>query len=240
MSTQSQIIRAIAEVLEIPADDIRPTDHFIHDLGATSLDIVNLVWRVEEIFALTIPEAALERISTVGDLVALIEPVRSDEPSEAGESVDVVLASDHAGIVLKSELIGWLRMNGHTVLDLGPGEPNPVDYPDFAHLLGRKIAHGEATFGVLVCGSGIGMSIAANKVHGLRAAVVTDPVCAGLSRRHNNANVLCLGARIIGTDMAVACLEAFLHTAFDPGDDGRHQRRVQRIAEIEKAEHRSL
>ncbi|MBA2664050.1 MAG: ribose 5-phosphate isomerase B [Bradymonadaceae bacterium] len=237
MSTETEVIRVVAEILEISDREIRLSDHFVDDLGANSLDIVNLVWRVEEVFALgEIAEASLEKIATVGDLVALIEPLRSHEPSEASESFDVALASDHAGVGLKSELIRWLKARDYSVLDLGPTESHPVDYPDFAELLGRKIALEEARFGVLTCGSGIGMSIAANKVRGLRAAMVSEPVSAALARQHNDANVLCMGSRMIGPEMAFSCLQAFLNTAFEPGDDGRHQRRVHRIAEIEKNE----
>lgn len=237
MPTLTRVIEVIAEVLELSPDEIGVENRFIDDLGMSSLDIVNLVWRIEEVFALgEIPESELESLTTVGDLVALIEPLRSSEPSEVVETFDVVLASDHAGVRLKGDLVRWLKKNQYSVLDLGPSDSQPVDYPDFAELLGKKIANGEALRGVLTCGSGIGMSIAANKVHGLRAAVVSDPHRAMLSRKHNDANVLCLGERLVGEDMAYACLQAFLQTPFEPGDDGRHQRRVQRITEIEKNE----
>jgi acyl carrier protein len=237
MPTAQRVIEVIAQVLDLPVGEIGLDNHFIDDLGMSSLDIVNLVWRIEEVFALgEIPESALESIATVGDLVALIDPLRSGEPSEASETFDVVLASDHAGVRLKNDLVRWLKKHQYSVLDLGPSDSQPVDYPDFAELLGRKIVNGEARAGVLTCGSGIGMSIAANKVRGLRAAVVSDPYRAMLSRKHNDANVLCLGERLVGEDMAYACLQAFLETPFEPGDDGRHQRRVQRIAEIEKNE----
>ncbi|MFU8806561.1 MAG: ribose 5-phosphate isomerase B [Bradymonadaceae bacterium] len=237
MTTGQRVIEVIAEVLELAPGEIGADDHFIEDLGMSSLDIVNLVWRIEEVFALAeIPESELEKIATVGDLVGLIKPMRSGEPSEVSETFDVALASDHGGVRLKNDLVQWLKKNQYTVLDLGPTDSQPVDYPDFAELLGKKIAHGEARYGVLTCGSGIGMSIAANKVCGLRAAVVSDPYRAALSRKHNDANVLCLGERLMGVDMAHECLRAFMETPFEPGDDGRHQRRVQRIAEIERNE----
>ncbi|MFP4600812.1 MAG: ribose 5-phosphate isomerase B [Persicimonas sp.] len=164
----------------------------------------------------------------------MVERTRSGEPSEAHEVADVVLAADHAGVEMKAMLQPFLRKKGLAVVDLGPADSHSVDYPDFAELLARQVASGQANAGILVCGSGIGMSIAANKVVGVRAALVTDPLMASLSRQHNNANILCLGARIIGQDMAKACVDAFLSTDFDPGDDGRHQRRVGRISEIER------
>lgn len=234
MSTQAKVSEVIAQTLEISQEEISVDDHFIDDLGANSLDIVNLIWRIEEVFALPeTPESVLEDVATVGDLVALVDRARRGELSEASETVDVALASDHAGVELKAELAHWLGERGLTVADLGPAESHSVDYPDFAEVLARRVAEAGAERGILICGSGIGMSIAANKVDGVRAALVTDPLMAELSRRHNDANVLCLGARIIGRDMAKACAEAFLNTDFDPGDDGRHQRRVGRIHEIE-------
>jgi ribose 5-phosphate isomerase B len=233
MSTESKVIQVVAQTLELSEADVSAGDRFIEDLGANSLDIVNLIWRIEEAFSLPeTPEAVLEGVETVGDLAALVAQTRPDEPSEVTEVGDVVLASDHAGVAFKAMLAQWLREQGKLVVDLGPAESHSVDYPDFAELLGHNVADGHAECGILICGSGIGMSIAANKVAGVRAALVTDPLMASLSRKHNNANVLCLGSRIIGEEMAKACVEAFLETDFDPGDDGRHQRRVGRIDEI--------
>lgn len=235
MTTRDRVIATIAEVFEIPAGEIRPESRFVDDLGATSLDIVNLIWRVEEVFSLgETPESVLEGIETVSNLIELVDAMRSDEPSEVVDTVDVLIAGDHAGVKLKADLTDWLRERGVTFRDLGPSEQSPVDYPSFAELLGTRVARHEARFGVLICGSGIGMSIAANKVAGVRAAMVSEPVSAGLSRRHNDANVLCLGSRMIGRDMATACLEAFLDTPFDPGSDGRHRRRVKMISELER------
>lgn len=235
MSTESRVIQLVAQTLELSADDVSRDDHFIDDLGANSLDIVNLIWRIEEAFSLPeTPESVLEEIETVGDLIDLVAQRRPDEPSEASEVVDIAIASDHAGVELKAELTKMMRERGQSVVDLGPSDTSSVDYPDFAELLGRKVSKGEAQQGILICGSGIGMSIAANKISGIRAALVTDPLMAKLCRQHNNANVLCLGARIIGTEMANACVEAFLDTEFTPGDDGRHRRRVERMAEIQR------
>jgi ribose 5-phosphate isomerase B len=112
-----------------------------------------------------------------------------------------------------------------------------VDYPESAEAVAQLVAEGEVDLGILVCGTGIGMSIAANKVVGIRAAHVGDPASARLSREHNNANILCLGSRIIGEHLAKECAEIFLNTDFTPGEDGRHRRRVNRIMEIERRAH---
>lgn len=233
MSTRDRVIATIADTLEMPAGEIRPESRFMDDLGATSLDIVNLIWRIEEVFALAeTPESALEGIETVQDIITLVDGLRTDEPSEAVDAADVLIASDHAGVELKAQIVEALRKRAISIVDLGPTETASVDYPSFAKVLADRIAaHGG--HGILICGTGIGMSIAANKVHGVRAALANDPVSAGATRRHNDANVLCLGARIIGRDMALACIDAFLGTEFDPGDDGRHRRRVTMIADLE-------
>ncbi len=232
-STRDRVIAVIAEVLEISRDELGDETDLIDDLGTSSLDIVNLIWRIEEEFALgETPEHVLESLSKVGQIVELVEAAR-DEVSEVVESYDFAIASDHAGVELKSELSDWLKEHAHSVLDLGPAEQHSVDYPSFASITAERVARGDARLGVLICGSGIGMSIAANKVDGCRAARVCEPVSAGLARQHNNANVLCLGARIIGRDMAIRCLEAFMNTDFDPGNDGRHRRRVSMITDLE-------
>ena len=138
----------------------------------------------------------------------------------------IALASDHAGFDLKNQLIGALEDQGHEVLDLGCDSADSVDYPDFGHAMGNAIDNGDATMGVLVCGSGIGISIAANRHKSVRAALCTDSKMARLSRQHNDANVLALGARIIDVETALDCLEAFMNTTFE---GGRHQRRVEKI-----------
>ena len=138
----------------------------------------------------------------------------------------IAAGSDHAGFEAKSRLVAWLSEHGYQVEDVGTGGTDSVDYPDFAFEVGTRVADGRAELGLLVCGSGIGMSIAANKVPGVRAAVCTDPLSAGLARRHNNANVLCVGARITGSDLLAAILEAFLEAPFE---GGRHARRVDKI-----------
>jgi RpiB/LacA/LacB family sugar-phosphate isomerase len=144
----------------------------------------------------------------------------------------VLIASDHAGIELKKDLQKGLP--DWEWIDLGPTQLARVDYPDFAELLGRKIAAGEAENGVLICGSGIGMSIAANKIPGVRAAVVENPIAARLAREHNNANVLCLGARFTAAEYAAEIVATWLEATFDPkAGGGRHQGRIEKIAKIE-------
>jgi ribose 5-phosphate isomerase B len=141
----------------------------------------------------------------------------------------IALAADHAGYVLKDELAAWLREQGHDVSDLGTNGPESVDYPDFGARLARAVSSGEAERGVAVCGSGIGISIAVNRDQRCRCARVDDPLSAALAREHNDANVLALGARLIGSDMAKACVAAFLGTDFA---GGRHQRRVDQLSSL--------
>lgn len=138
----------------------------------------------------------------------------------------VALAADHAGFELKNLLRDELKAQGYDILDLGTNSSDSVDYPDFGRQLGETVASGKAKIGVAVCGSGIGISIAANRVPGCRAALCTDSLMARLSRQHNDANVLALGARLIGADTARDCLKAFLETPFE---GGRHQRRVDKL-----------
>jgi ribose 5-phosphate isomerase B len=141
----------------------------------------------------------------------------------------IALASDHAGFALKDELAAWLRDTGHVVLDLGTNGPESVDYPEFGARLATAVASGEAERGVAVCGSGIGISIAVNRNPHCRCARVDDPLSARLSREHNDANVIALGGRLIGSDMAKACVSEFLGTAFA---GGRHQRRVDQLSQL--------
>ena len=139
----------------------------------------------------------------------------------------IAIASDHAAFVMKSELAEWLRSAGHHVTDLGPESAASVDYPDYGYALARAIEQGEADFGVALCGSGIGISIAVNRNPAARCALVSEPLSASLARQHNDANVVALGARLIGSEMAKACVTAFLETDF-LGD--RHQRRVDKLS----------
>ena len=141
----------------------------------------------------------------------------------------IALAADHAGFPLKQELAGWLRDQGHEVLDLGTDSGESVDYPQFGARLARAIAGGEAERGIAVCGSGIGISIAVNRNPACRCARVDDPLSAALAREHTDANVVALGARLVGPDMAKACVLAFLGTDFA---GGRHQRRVEQLSTL--------
>ena len=141
----------------------------------------------------------------------------------------IALSADHAGYELKDTLIAWLREAGHEAIDLGTNGPESVDYPDYGARLARAIAAGQADRGIAVCGSGIGISIAVNRNPACRCARVDDPLSAQLAREHNDANVLAFGARLIGPDMAKACILAFLDTSFS---GGRHQRRVDQLSHI--------
>jgi ribose 5-phosphate isomerase B len=138
----------------------------------------------------------------------------------------VAIASDHAGFKLKEQLKSALEELGFDFEDLGPMDETSCDYPDLAHELAAGIAAGRYGFGVLVCGTGIGMSCAANRHRGVRAALCTESYAARMARAHNDANVLCLGARIVGPGVAGDILKTFLETRFE---GGRHARRVEKI-----------
>jgi ribose 5-phosphate isomerase B len=140
----------------------------------------------------------------------------------------IALAADHAGYLLQDELAAWLREQGHEVSDLGTNGPESVDYPEYGARLARSVATGVADRGIAVCGSGIGISIAVNREPHCRCARVGEPLSAELAREHNDANVLALGARLVGSDMAKACVSAFLTTDFA---GGRHQRRVDQLSQ---------
>ena len=139
----------------------------------------------------------------------------------------IAIASDHAAVALKADLAAWLTDSGHEVDDLGPQGVESVDYPDFGYLLAEEVASGRAERGVALCGSGIGISIACNRHPACRCARVDDPLSARLAREHNDANVIAMGARLVGIEMAKACIEAFLSTDF-AGD--RHTRRVDKLS----------
>lgn len=142
----------------------------------------------------------------------------------------IALGSDHAGFELKEHVRGHLEAQGHEVHDVGTHAPESVDYPDYAREVGEAVAHDDVDFGVLVCGSGLGMAIAANKVDGVRAVQVMDPEMAKMARLHNDANVVTLAGRYTEPTLADTIVDTFLSTAFE---GGRHQRRVDKIAAIE-------
>ncbi|HWC10114.1 MAG TPA: ribose 5-phosphate isomerase B, partial [Acidimicrobiales bacterium] len=162
------------------------------------------------------------------------EPPPQPEPAPPRR---VAIGSDHAGVELKAHLVEHLREAGHTVDDVGTSGTESVDYPDYGALVARAVAAGDADLGVCVCGTGIGIGIAANKVPGVRAAIVHDVTSATMARRHNDANVVCLGARLLGPQVAADALDAFLATAFE---GGRHQRRIDRLAGLEREASRSV
>lgn len=139
----------------------------------------------------------------------------------------IVIASDHAAVRMKADLADWLRAAGHDVVDLGPETEASVDYPDYGYRLARAIAGGEGRFGVALCGSGIGIAIAVNREPACRCALVAEPLSARLARSHNDANVIAMGSRLIGPEMAKACLDAFLSTDF-LGE--RHAPRVDQLS----------
>jgi ribose 5-phosphate isomerase B len=144
----------------------------------------------------------------------------------------IAIASDHAALALKAALVEHMRAGGHEVDDLGPFDDTSVDYPDYGYKLADAIASGHAERGVALCGSGIGISIAANRNAAVRAALVSEPLSAKLARDHNDANVIAMGARLTGIDMAKACVDAFLSTDFA---GGRHAARVNKLTAKEPA-----
>ncbi len=143
----------------------------------------------------------------------------------------ISIGSDHAGFQLKEKLESHLRELGHEVTDVGTHDEESVDYPDLAAAVARAVGAGEAERGVLVCGSGIGVAIAANKVDGVRAASVSDPEMARMSRLHNDANVVTMGGRYLSEEVAQDIVDTFLDTEFE---GGRHQRRVDKITALER------
>lgn len=152
----------------------------------------------------------------------------TDQPPETTPSLPTTVAvgSDHAGFALKRELVEHLATRGIEVLDVGAHSTERVDYPDYGVAVGRAVVSGQAELGIAVCGSGIGIGIAANKVAGVRAATVHDATSARLSRQHNDANVLCLGERLTGPEVAVDAVDAWLDASFE---GGRHAGRVAKI-----------
>lgn len=145
----------------------------------------------------------------------------------------IVIASDHAAVEMKAMLVAHLQAAGHAVVDLGPGGIDSVDYPDYGYKIAEAVASGRADYGVALCGSGVGISIAVNRHPKCRCALVSEPLSARLAREHNDANVIALGARLIGPEMARACVEAFLATPFG---EGRHRRRVDKLSNPHFAE----
>ena len=146
--------------------------------------------------------------------------------------MQIAVGADHAGFSLKGQLVEFLKSAGHTVLDLGTHSFDPVDYPDFAKAVGEAVLEGRAERGLLVCGSGVGACVAANKLPGIRGAMCHDTYSARQGVEHDDVNVLCLGARVIGPELALEILRVWLAARFS--EEERHKRRLAKIAELEK------
>lgn len=142
----------------------------------------------------------------------------------------IAIGCDHGGLAIKNAVINYMKENGIEYKDYGCYTDESVDYPSYAYQVAKSVADGNAELGIICCGTGIGVSMAANKVKGIRAAVCTDEFCAEMTRRHNNANILCMGGRVIDEDKAVKLASIFLNTPFD---GGRHEKRVDMIMQIE-------
>ncbi len=138
----------------------------------------------------------------------------------------IVIGNDHSGVEYKNQLVEYLECKGIEIINVGTDSVDSVDYPDIAQEATKVWLEGKADFGILICGTGIGISIAANKVEGIRAALVNNEVCARLSRQHNNANFLVLGARVTGIELAKSCIDAFLNSEFE---GGRHATRIGKL-----------
>ena len=140
------------------------------------------------------------------------------------------IGNDHSALELKAEIIELLKEKGHEVVDYGTNSPEGWEYPVYGEKVGRAVASGEVERGILICGTGLGISLAANKVKGVRAAVCSEPFTAKMSRAHNNCNILAFGARVVGAELAKMIVETWLDTEFE---GGRHQRRVDMLMDIE-------
>lgn len=143
----------------------------------------------------------------------------------------IAIGSDHIGVPLKQEIIAHLNQKGHQVTDFGPDTQERCDYPVYGEKVARAIVNGEADCGVLICGTGIGISLAANKVRGIRAAVCSEPYSAMMAKSHNNAQIIAFGARVVGADVAKMIVDTYLETSYE---GGRHQNRLDMIAAIEQ------
>lgn len=143
----------------------------------------------------------------------------------------IALGSDHGGFKLKNEIISYLKENGYEIKDFGTYTTESCDYPEYAEKVAEVVANKEFDFGILVCGTGIGISMSANKIPGIRAALCSDTFSAHATREHNNANILALGERVVGPGLAIDIVKTFLNSEFE---GGRHQNRIDKISEIEK------
>jgi len=144
----------------------------------------------------------------------------------------IAIGNDHGGFVLRAEILKYLEKNGHEVIDFGTDTETSVDYAAYAHKVGKCVKEGKADLGILLCGTGIGISIAANKIPGIRCAALSDTFTAHATREHNNANIIAMGGRTVGPGLAVDLVHTFLNTPFS--NDERHIRRIDQITEIEQ------
>ena len=142
----------------------------------------------------------------------------------------IAIGSDHGGYELKGEVIAWLKENNYDYMEFGCMDGNSIDYPNVAEEVCAKVLDGTAEYAILICGTGIGISMAANKINGIRAALCTDTYMAKFTRLHNNVNTLCMGGRVLGAGAALEIVDTFLHTGFE---GGRHQRRIDLLTDIE-------
>lgn len=152
------------------------------------------------------------------------------EQERKGRYMKIGIGNDHSALELKAEIVEFLKEKGHEVVDYGTYTAESCDYPAYGEAVGRAVASGEVEQGILICGTGLGISLAANKVKGVRAAVCSEPYTAKMARAHNNCNILAFGARVVGAELAKMIVETWLNTEFE---GGRHQRRVDMIMEIE-------
>ena len=143
------------------------------------------------------------------------------------------IANDHASVEVKQQVVAYLKEKGYEVVNYGTDSTESCDYPVYGEKIGHAVVSGEVDFGIAICGTGLGISLAANKVHGIRAAVCSEPYTARLSRQHNNANILAFGSRVIGIELAKMIIDEFLGAEFE---GGRHQRRVDMIMDVERRE----
>ncbi|MEE0780265.1 MAG: ribose 5-phosphate isomerase B [Sellimonas sp.] len=143
------------------------------------------------------------------------------------------IANDHASVEMKQQVVAYLKEKGYDVVNYGTDSTESCDYPVYGEKIGHAVVSGEVDFGIAICGTGLGISLAANKVHGIRAAVCSEPYTARLSRQHNDANILAFGSRVIGIELAKMIIDEFLGAEFE---GGRHQRRVDMIMDVERRE----
>lgn len=143
----------------------------------------------------------------------------------------IAVGNDHTAVQMKKEIVEHLRSKGHEVINFGTDSTDRTDYPIYGEKVGRAVASGECDCGIVICGTGVGISLAANKVRGVRAVVCSEPYTARLSKQHNNTNVLAFGARVVGIELAKMIVDEWLEAEFE---GGRHQKRIDMIAEIER------